>query len=134
VVGMPGLGGDRGKSGNYTSSNERMYYELEQQADTRLMLHPDTLMPIMRPSAGIDGVVRVAPNTAFRDTVDGGWAVGFVVADGGVIRKIVPQAPADHAELVHESAEGVWQGRCCIGDRVRRSLKSPFLLLLPQPP
>jgi len=130
---MPGLGGQenqhRGQSGTYTSSNERMYYELEQQADTRLMLHPDTLMPIMRPSAGID---REA--STLRDTVDGGWAVGFVVADGGVIRKIMPQAPADHAELVHESAEGVWQGRCCIGDRVRRPLKSPFSLLLPHPP
>lgn len=106
----------RGESGTYTSSNERMYYELEQQADTRLMLHPDTLMPIMRPSPGVDGMVRA---TASRDTVYGGWAVGFVVADGGVIRKIVPQAPADHAELVQESTKGVWQGRCCIGDRVR---------------
>lgn len=100
---MPGLGGQenqhRGQSGTYTSSNERMYYELEQQADTRLMLHPDTLMPIMRPSAGID---REA--STLRDTVDGGWAVGFVVADGGVIRKIVPQAPAHHAELVEASA------------------------------
>ena len=152
VFGMPGIGGQENQhrgtkgssvplglhraveqqSGTYTSSNERMYYKLEQQADTRLMmLHPDTLMPIMRPSAGIDGVVRA--RTALLDT-DAGWAVGFVVADGGVIRKIVPQAPADHAELVQESAEGVWQGRCCIGDRVRTPFKSAFSLLLPQPP
>ena len=105
---------------SYTSSHERIYYELEQQGHARQMpaepetgyLHPDTLMPMPRGASVHRG----------ERPVDGGWAVGFVVADGGVIRKIVPQAPADRAELVQESTEGVWEGKCCVGDRVNSSL------------
>ena len=73
-----------------TSSNER-------SMEAGSYLHPDTLRP-MPP--------QHSPTQTPQDV---GWAVGFVVADGGVIRKVVPDTPADKAILQRESHAGIWQ-------------------------
>lgn len=84
---------DRG-SEVMTSSNER-------SMDAGNYLHPDTLRPMpAQPSPTMH---------AQHSSPTGGWAVGFVVADGGVIRRVVPDTPADKAILQRESAAGIWQ-------------------------
>jgi len=103
-------------SQTYTSSNERMQNErMQTNSDGGGVecsyLHPDTLMPMPR--------VTKTQSDAGIDSGEGGWSVGFVVADGGVIRKLVPNTPAHNAMLVKESSTGVWQGKCSVGDRVR---------------
>jgi len=104
-------GGARMDSDLMTSSNERG--APNKDAHTWEHLHPDTLRPMPRhqhsPPAGTPHH-SISPRTAAQPpSVGGGWAVGFVVADSGVIRKVVAGTPADKACLQQESASGVWQ-------------------------
>ncbi len=94
-------------------------------------LHPDTLMPLPRNH----DLISVATSQATQNKngwgrsqqdvsrtsqtqreshgidAEGGWAVGFVVQDFGVIRQVVPGTPADLAKIIHESSSGLWQVR-----------------------
>jgi hypothetical protein len=75
-------------------------------------LHPDTLLPLLL------SVPYDSRSSQRQVSVVHGWSVGYVLADGGVIRKVVPETPADCAQLIHQSADGVWQGKSCVGDKV----------------
>jgi hypothetical protein len=74
-----------------------------------IFLHPDTMSPIeTHNDENLAGHLRTA----------GGWAIGFLLADGGMISRITPNTPADRASLVHESEMGLFKGKCVVGDQV----------------
>lgn len=104
-------GGARVGSDLMTSSNERG--GPTEDAHAWEHLHPDTLRPMPlrhQHSPPAAAQQNIPPRTAAPPApAGGGWAVGFVVADSGVIRKVVAGTPADRAHFQQESAAGVWQ-------------------------
>ena len=77
----PGLSDDP-----MTSSKER----------SSAIFHPDTLLPIEESSFPSNGTPRGSSS-------DMPWPVGMVLANHGILSKIVPNSPVSRAELVYET-------------------------------
>uniref|UniRef100_A0A7S0HWH1 Uncharacterized protein n=1 Tax=Hanusia phi TaxID=3032 RepID=A0A7S0HWH1_9CRYP len=85
-----------------TSSKER----------SSAIFHPDTLLPVQENSFSSNG------NSAMSASGDVPWPVGMVLANHGILSKVVPDSPVSRAELVYETTPGLWRGGCEVGDRL----------------
>lgn len=109
------------------------HHAASQRHREALSEHSPAVTPVLTPRAVLSSAMlplRQERRLGREDASGGsGWAVGLVLADRGFIRQIIADTPADRATLVRESAPGVWQGECRVGDQIIEVNKKEVMYL-----